>query len=175
VCIFDVWIGSADVYDIAFIVLARAIHVIAGVTWAGAMFLLAMAILPAARAAGGGPWFGALMRRVGPASGISALLTVLSGIYLFFGLHAHDATLGGWVLRAGAIAALLAMVLGFVLGRPAGLELARLQQSGEGTPEQRARIALLGRRVALSVRATAGLMLVSVLAMGVFRYVVALG
>jgi hypothetical protein len=34
---------------------------------------------------------------------------------------------------------------------------------------------LLGRRVALSVRATAGLMLVSVLAMGVFRYVVALG
>lgn len=79
------------------------------------------------------------------------------------------------MLRAGAIAALLAMVLGFVLGRPAGLELARLQQSGEGTPEQRARIALLGRRVALSVRATAGLMLVSVLAMGVFRYVVALG
>jgi len=164
-----------DVFDIAFIVLARAIHVIAGVTWAGAMFLLAAVILPAARDAGGGAWFGALMRRIGPLSGISALLTVLSGAYLFFGLHAHDVTLGGWVLRTGAMAAVLAMVVGFAVGRPAGLELARLQQPGEDTPERRQRIGMLGRRVALSVRATAGLMALSVLAMGVFRYVVALG
>ncbi|WP_331649433.1 hypothetical protein [Dokdonella sp.] len=156
------------------IVLARAVHVIAGVTWAGAMFVLAAAILPAAREAGGGAWFGALMRRVGPLSGLSSLLTVLSGAYLFFALHAHDATLAGWVLRVGALAALLAMVVGFTVGRPAGLELARLQQAGEVTPEQRAHIGALGRRVALSVRTTASLMALSVLAMGVFRYVVAL-
>ncbi|HEU4664139.1 MAG TPA: hypothetical protein VFS55_08925 [Dokdonella sp.] len=161
-------------FDVAIIVLARAIHVIAGVTWAGAMFLLAAAILPAARATGGGAWFGALMRRVGPLSGISSLLTVISGAYLFFGLHAHDSTLGGWVLRVGAIAALLAMIVGFTVGRPAGLELARVQQAGEDTPERRARIGALGRRVTSSVHATAGLMALSTLAMAVFRYVIAL-
>ena len=46
-------------------------------------------------------------RKAGPVSGISALLTVLSGIYLMLVLHPHDRSAGGLVLQAGAVAAVL--------------------------------------------------------------------
>jgi hypothetical protein len=58
--------------NIELIVLARMAHVMAGVIWAGATFVLATAIVAG---------------RVGPIAGISALLTVLSGSYLFATLH----------------------------------------------------------------------------------------
>jgi uncharacterized membrane protein len=58
--------------NIELITLARAVHVLAGVAWAGATFLLAAVIVPiAARhgAEGAGRWTGIIARRVGPMSG----------------------------------------------------------------------------------------------------------
>ncbi|HEX7917131.1 hypothetical protein, partial [Rudaea sp.] len=119
-------------FNIDLIVLARAVHVIAGVAWAGATFMLASVIMPIAvrhGAEGAGHWMGLVARRAGMSSMVAALLTVLSGIYLFVALHSHDASTSGFVLKTGALAAILSIGVGILLGRPAGIELGRLQQT----------------------------------------------
>jgi uncharacterized membrane protein len=162
---------------ITFIVLARAIHVMAGVAWAGTIFVLAMVIVPLAVGHGAesaGRWLGMVARRAGMISGISALLTVLSGIYLFAALHPHDDSIGGLILKAGAVAALFSFAVGALLGRPAGQRLAKLQQTsaGEAAPSTQTlqELASLRRRSALSARLAAGLLGAAVFAMAVFRY-----
>ena len=167
--------------NIELIVLARAVHVMAGVTWAGATFLLGAVIMPiAARygAEGAGRWTGMIARRVGPLSGISALLTVLSGIYLFAALHPNDSSAGGLVLKAGAIAALLSLAIGFLVGRPIGLKLAKLSEQNSPaaapSPDLLQQMSGLRRRAALSSRLTAAFLGIAVLSMAVFRYVQAM-
>ncbi len=123
--------------NIELIVLARVVHVMAGVIWAGATIVLAAVIVPiAARhgTEGAGRWTAMVAGRVGPLSGISALLTVLSGSYLFATLHSNDSSAAGFVLKVGALAALLSLAVGFLIGRPTGQKLARLseQQSRSG-------------------------------------------
>jgi uncharacterized membrane protein len=161
------------------IVMARAFHVIAGTVWAGGTFVLAGVIVPMTlRYAdeGFGRWATLIARRVGPASGISGLVTVISGLYLFFALRASDTSLGGLVLRAGAIAALLAFGVGLV-SRATGRRLAKLSKARAETPTappsmlQIEEMASLQRRVALSSRVTAVLLGLAVLSMGLFRYV----
>lgn len=163
--------------NVELIALARAVHVMAGVTWAGATFLLAAVIVPiAARhsAEGAGRWIGMIARRVGPMSGISALLTVLSGIYLFAVLHPNDSSAGGLVLKTGAVAALLSLAIGFLVARPTGFKLAKLSQQGSpaAAPSQDMlqRVPELHRRAVLSSRLTAALLGIAVLSMAVFRY-----
>jgi len=169
-------------FDIAFIVLARAVHVMAGVTWAGATFVLAAVIVPLATrhaAEGAGRWMGLIASRAGMLSGISALLTVLSGIYLFAALHPHDDSTGGLVLKVGSLAALLAMAVGIAVGRPTGRKLAKLQEANAGgaAPSQDAirEMSALRMRAMMSARVATGLLVVAVLAMSVFRYVAAIG
>ncbi len=163
--------------NIQLIVLARAVHVMAGVIWAGAAFLLAAVIMPMAvrhRAEGTGRWTGMIARRVGPVSGIAALLTVLSGIYLFATLHPHDSSIGGIVLKTGAVAALLSLGIGYLIGRPAGIRLEKLneQLSRAGAPSEDIlqQMTRLSRRGAWGSRLTAALLGVAVLSMAVFRY-----
>lgn len=163
------------------IVLARAVHVMAGIIWAGATFLLAAVIVPiGARhgAEGAGRWTGMIARRVGPMSGISALLTVVSGIYLFAALHPHDSSAGGMVLKTGAVAALLSLAVGLLVGRPIGLKLAKLSERSLPTAAPSAevlqQISVLHRRGALSSRLTAAFLGIAVLSMAVFRYAQAL-
>jgi len=168
-------------FHIDLIVLARAVHVIAGVAWAGAIFMLASVIMPIAvrhSAEGAGRWMGLVARRAGMSSMIAALLTVLSGIYLFAALHAQDASTGGFVLKTGALAAILSAGVGILLGRPAGAELGRLQQTlAPGVaPDQDTlrRIDVLRRRQVLGARLAAGLLGFAVLAMATFRYATAI-
>ncbi len=167
-------------FHIDLIVLARAIHVIAGVAWAGATFMLASVVMPIAvrhGAEGAGRWMGLVARRSGLSSMIAALLTVLSGIYLFAALHAQDASSGALVLKTGAIAALLSIAVGFFFARPAGIELGRLQQAaaeGPPPPETLRRIETLRRRQITGARLAAALVGVAVLAMAVFRYATAI-
>jgi uncharacterized membrane protein len=155
------------VFDLTLIVLVRAIHIFAGVVWAGATFTTAWAVLPAAirqPAAG----FGEVARRVGMISSIAALLAVLSGIYLFAALHSHDASAGARVLAAGAVSALLALGVGLLVGRPTGRKLGQLQQSNDAAAASE--IDKLRRRATLVSRATAGLLGLSVIAMATFRF-----
>jgi uncharacterized membrane protein len=167
--------------DVAFIVLARAIHVMSGVTWAGAVFVLATVITPVSVAKDSDipePRLATIARRAGALAGISALLTVLSGVYLFAVLHAHDNSISGLVLKSGATAALLSMAVGFLISRPAGLGVARLYANRDGTALSQEAIQQLSRlrtRSVLSVRLAAALLAFAVLAMAVFRYAAAVG
>lgn len=165
--------------DFTFIVLARAVHVAAGVAWAGGTFVLAGVVLPLMRehgAQGAGRWLGMVARRAGMASIFSALATVATGIYLFAVLHPDDSSASGLVLKAGAIAALLALGAGLLIGRPAGMKLAQLQAAAAagGAAPDAARLASLQLRSTVASRAGAGLLALSVVAMGVFRYAGAL-
>ena len=162
---------------LALIVLARAIHVIAGVAWAGATFVLATVVVPMGNrysAEGAGRWTGMIAGKVGPMSGIAALLTVASGVYLFAVLHPQDSSASGLVLKCGAAAALLSLAIGFLLGRPTGIALGRLNEQRATTAAPAAdlleRMAKLRRRAALSSRLAAALLGVAVLSMAVFRY-----
>jgi uncharacterized membrane protein len=162
--------------ELTIIVLARALHIIAGVIWAGTTFVMTAVILPMmARhgAEGFGRWTGPIAQRVGPISGVAALLTVLSGIYLFAALHPHDASTGGTLLKVGAATALLSLLTGLLVSRPAGIKLAALSQGGEGAaqPDLAERTAALRRRAMLSARIAGALLGVSVLSMALFRYV----
>jgi uncharacterized membrane protein len=165
--------------EIAFIVLARAIHVMSGVTWAGAAFVLAMVIAPTMVPKGSdipSPWLGTVARRAGALAGISAVLTVLSGVFLFAVLHPHDNSLSGFVLKFGATAALLSLAVGLLIGRPAGLEVARLHAGRDGAaPETIQRLSQLRTRTVVSARVAAALLAVAVLAMAVFRYAAVVG
>ena|SRR5437868_6965128 len=167
-------------FNLTAIVLARALHVMAGVIWAGSAVIFAAAIAPVLSrhaAEGAGRWVGMVARRAAMISGISVVLTVLSGIYLFAALHAHDETASGWVLKTGAVAALLAMAVGLLVGRPAGIKLAKAQESqtnGAISDEAARQLGVLRGRAVLSSRVALGLLGVSVVAMATFRYAQAL-
>jgi len=168
--------------QLTLIALAHTVHVAAGVVWAGSAFLLAFVISPLAAqhaAEGAGQWAGRVARRAGPMMGVSALLTVVSGIYLFAVLHAHDDSSGALVLRAGALAAMLALVTGAFVGRPAARRLAALGQraaidAASSAAAPLADVMALRRRATLSNRAAAVMLGVAVLAMALFRYASAL-
>jgi len=135
---------------LALILLARAVHVLGGVFWAGSTLLMTGVIFPiGARhaAEGGASWLDEIRRKAGPMAGVSALLTVLSGIYLMVVLHPHDASPGGRVLQAGALAAILSFFVGIGLRK----------------------------RGAIGPIVTATLIALAVLSMATFRYVQALG
>jgi hypothetical protein len=123
---------------------------------------------------GVGRWTAMVAGRVGPISGISALLTVLSGSYLFATLHSNDGSAAGLVLKVGAIAAFLSLVIGFLIGRPTGLKLARLseQHSLAAAPpaDVLQKMSGLRLRAELSSRFTAALLGLAVLSMAGFRY-----
>lgn len=136
--------------SVALILLARAVHVLGGVLWAGSTFLLTLVILPVGArhaADGAGRWVPEILRKAGPLAGVSALLTVLSGIYLMVVLHPQDNSPSGIVLQAGAVAAVLSFVVGLVVGR---------------------------KRPAISSILTTTLLALAVLSMATFRYVQAL-
>ncbi|HEY7640590.1 MAG TPA: hypothetical protein VH814_12775 [Steroidobacteraceae bacterium] len=165
--------------SVALILLVRAVHILGGVFWAGSTFLLTWVIFPiGARhaAEGAGRWVGMIARKAGPVSGISAILTVLSGIYLIMVLHPGDESAAGKVLQIGAIAALTSFFVGILVGRPAGRKLLQLmeQQSGQPSPAELAQRESLRKRAAVSSVLVAVLLLVAVLSMATFRYVQAL-
>jgi uncharacterized membrane protein len=149
----------------------------AGVIWAGATLVLAAVIVPiAARhgTEGAGRWTAMVAGKVGPIAGISALLTVLSGSYLFATLHSNDGSATGLVLKVGAIAAFLSLVIGFLIGRPSGLKLARLSEqhplAAAPPADVLQKMSGLRRRAELSSRFAAALLGLTVLSMAGFRY-----
>ena len=158
---------------ITLLLLARVLHILGGVIWAGSMFALSFAIIPiGARHAdeGAGRWTGLAVRKLGPASGIAALVTVLSGIYLFATLHDGDTSAGGIVLATGAVAAVLSFLVGALMGRPAGMKMAKLQNEASKSAADLAQLAALGRRAAVSSRVSGILLGLAVLSMAMFRY-----
>lgn len=160
----------------------RLVHILAGVFWVGAVVFVAAFLLPAARRAGpdGRRFLGGLMRRTGPVFGIAMLLTVISGLVMYGRLsagfnRAWVTSRPGLALATGALAAVLAAVVGSAVDRPVRVRIAALSQSVEGqggvpTPEQARELAALQGRIERGAWIVAALLVIAAGAMAVARY-----
>ena len=161
----------------------RLIHILAGVFWVGAIFIIAGFLLPTARATGreGGRFMQYLMlqRRLPVFLAIAMLLTVLSGFTLYGRLV--SATHGAWAgtppgiaYGVGGLAAIIGALVGMVVSGPAARRMAAIggRAAGEGAPSagQQAEIERLQGRMVLGSRLVAGFLAVAAGAMAVARY-----
>lgn len=153
------------------ILIARAIHILSGVYWAGSMFVMAGTLLPAMRNPGAGPVLGPVMKGLGMRVGVAAILTILAGLYLMAALHPHDSSPSGIVLGVGAAAAILAFLVALFISMPSGRKLTALLAAKDlAADEKNRQMAALQGRMALGARLMAGLLGLAVLCMAVFRY-----
>ena len=161
----------------------RFVHIVGGVFWVGAVFLMVGFIFPAVRAAGpqGGRFMQELQRRRMPVFiNAAAGLAMLSGFIMYGRMIA--ATNGAWastraamVLGIGGLATVLAAIIaGSIVGR-GGQKLAKLGasiQASGGAPSaaQTAEMTALQERMGKAMRAVAVLLLVAVTTMATARY-----
>lgn len=159
--------------SIPLILFARVLHVVAGILWAGAVFVLVWAVMPIARQHakdGAERWTALITMKVGPISGIAALLTVLSGGFLMAAMHPGDNSISGWILRIGAFTGVLALLIGLIYVRPLAMKLARSAADANDPAMQQAR-EQMRRRAAAGSKTVAALVAIAVLCMALFRYV----
>jgi uncharacterized membrane protein len=164
--------------------LLRLVHILAGVFWVGAVFLVAGFLVPAVRATareGGGRFMQHVMqrRRLPVFLAVAMLLTVLSGLTLYGRLAA--ATNGSWAgttpgiaYGAGGLAAILAALSGMLISGSAARRMAavggRAPDAGGPSPEQQAEMERLQARMGLGSRVTATLLAIATALMATARY-----
>ncbi len=166
------------------LVVLRFLHVVLGAYWAGVILFTALYLEPSVRAAGpaGGQVMGQLMARghltMLP---VVALVTILSGVDLLRRVSGgfDPAFMGsrmGIALSIGALAAIVAFIIGVSIMRPTALKVMALSQAAMQAPEGAARdaqlaaIAPLRQRATATLRAVAVLLAVAVTTMAVARY-----
>jgi uncharacterized membrane protein len=165
------------------IVALRLLHIVAGVFWAGAAFVMSGFVLPAAAASG--PEGGRFVRRLALERGLTrsmigaGVITVAAGLALLWidsgGFQAGFMGTGmGVMLSIGGLAALGALATGlrsaamaFRLGRLAATMEA---QGGQPTPEQAGQVQQVQARLAARARAAAVMLAIAVVCMAVARY-----
>jgi hypothetical protein len=100
----------------------------------------------------------------------AAIISLLSGVYLLATLHAGSRTPTEIALAVGALSAILSFFVGAIGSGVPERQLAKLDELSTRSPTETERIAALNRRVVVSVRVTAGLLLLSVVAMAAARF-----
>jgi hypothetical protein len=167
----------------AYLVL-RVLHILVAALWVGAAGLLAMVVMPAVGDAGaaGGPFLVSLHRRkLHVFMAASALLTVLSGIWLYWVLTTgFDPDIvwsrGGVVFGIGGLCGLVALVIGGAVIGPGFARLATLSEQTDAIPEdQRAahdlRIDAMRRRTMLASKCALALIVIALVLMATGHYV----
>jgi uncharacterized membrane protein len=167
------------------IVVLRFLHIFFGVFWAGAVFTMAMFVLPTVAASG--PEGQRFMFRLTIERGlvramiISGTLAVLAGLVLIW--HDSAGFQSAWMesgigvmLSIGGLAAIGALATGFrsaMLASRLGKLIGAMQAQGSPpTADQQAQAQGLGARLAKGARAVAVQLVIAVLCMAVARYVV---
>jgi uncharacterized membrane protein len=163
----------------------RLIHVLFGAVWLGFGLFVPFLLAPALQDAGpesGGKVMGALQRRglmvVLP---LVALTTIVSGAWLFWlvsggELHRFAMTPTGHILSVGALAAIVAYIIGISVSRPAMLKAGAIMQSLASITAEEERVRMMaeaGRLRARGLNASklvAVLLVVAAAAMAVARY-----
>jgi hypothetical protein len=163
--------------------LLRLIHILAGIFWVGAIFLIAGFLLPTLRATGreGGRFMQHLMQKRGLQIflAIAMLLTVLSGFTLY--ARIISATNGAWASTRpgmtygiGGLAAILGALVGMLVSGPAARRMAaigqRSAQAGGPSAEDQVEINRLQGRMLLGSRLVAGFLAVAAATMAMARY-----
>jgi uncharacterized membrane protein len=163
------------------IIILRAIHVLAGVFWAGSTFFMVSLLDPAIRAIGaeGAKVMQDLsqQRRLSPVLGVAGWLTVGTGLWMYIVDFGWFSLSSGYAasLTFGGLCGLVAVAIGsFVSGR-ASMRMAALGKEmqaagGPPTPAQITEMGALRAKLSSGARPTAILLTLSVLSMAVARY-----
>ncbi|MDE2181765.1 MAG: hypothetical protein KGJ78_01950 [Alphaproteobacteria bacterium] len=163
---------------VTLIIVLRAVHVLAGVVWAGAMFtLVATGPLVAGKTSAADAILAvrAKQKRIAMVTGIAALLTVAAGMALYGMLHSGPQSTGDHILGVAALIAILSFPVAGIIGGPANRKLGRLAlllQSEKREPsagEARVVDALMARST-LATKIAAALLAIAVLGMATWRY-----
>ena len=166
------------------LILARIVHIVAGVYWVGTLFFLSRFLIPSLGDAGpGGAGVVDALDRRGffKTMPISAGLTILAGLYLFW----HDSRVSGGVFMhshqgmtlgtGGVLAIIGAIIGGSVVGKSfeKALHLSRAAATAEAGQRESMMAEAQGMRMraASASKIVAVLLLLAVLTMAVARYV----
>jgi hypothetical protein len=162
------------------ILILRILHIFLGVFWAGSGIFLALFLGPAVKAAGpdGGKVMGRLSMSKWPiAISVSAVLTVLAGIALYFANWVQaSSTPAGIGFSIGGLFGILSLIVGGAIVGPTGAKVARLGQeiqSASGGPPPADKLAEMGKLQLRLERATninAALLIIAVILMSISRY-----
>jgi hypothetical protein len=133
------------------------LHITFGVFWAGGAVLVGLFVVPSvveAGPAGGAVMAGFAKRRLPVVLSITGVLTVLTGLRIYFVRFSTEwlQTPEGMAITAGAILALIALVVGLTVSRPAALRAAALgaeigKAGGPPTAEQKTEMQKLQGRL----------------------------
>jgi uncharacterized membrane protein len=163
--------------------LLRLVHILAGIFWVGAIFLIAGFLMPAVRATGreGGRFMQHLMqqRRLPVHLAGAMLLTVLSGFTLYGRLV--SATSGAWAGTApgiayglGGLSSIIGALVGLLVNGSAARRMAaigrRAAPAGGPSADEQAEIERLQLRMVLGSRVVAVFLGLAAAAMAVGRY-----
>jgi len=166
------------------IVALRLVHILAGTFWAGVAVFMAAFLVPSIRAAG--PAGAAVMReliqvrRLTQWLMLASWLTLLSGlglVHLVAGALGHawfGVGVGRW-FGAGAVTALVAMIIGHTVNVPTARRIgalgAAIQAAGAPpSPEQQGQMQALQQRMTTAARVVASLLALATALMAVARY-----
>jgi hypothetical protein len=162
------------------IAILRLIHIVVGAFWVGGVITTAFFLLPTVKATGpiGGQFAGQLMARTRLPTVLTAAggLTVLAGLILYGGVWAGTGFSGPAAYYAiGGVFAIIAIILGAAIARPAADKLVALGRTlaGQGTPptaEQSAERERLMNRLTSTSQINAVLVVIAVAFMAVARY-----
>lgn len=170
----------------ALIITLRALHIGAGVLWAGWAFVSAGFVVPAVRAMGpnGGAFMQALTTttRLVQVMSWAPVIVVVSGSLMYWEVSGHlDAAWlssgQGTTLTIGSVAGLLAFTLGFLVMKPTSGRMGKLGReiAAAGVPptsEQAAEMARLQAKLTRGGNIAVWLLGTAVLCMAVTRFVV---
>lgn len=167
----------------ATMVVLRLLHIVVGVFWAGTIVFAAWLLVPAVGDAGpeGGKVVAALQRRrMMDILPVSALITIVTGFWLYFRISGGSPTFAGsragMALGGGGVLATIGFVIGFLVMRPAQTAVAAMASRLPTMPEGAERAAVTAEMQRLRVRAAkagriiAALVLLSTALMAVARY-----
>ena len=160
----------------------RVVHIAAGIFWVGSSAFLHFYVEPTVHALGpqGGPFMRHMTetRKLPVFISISGVLTILAGVALYWdnsnGFDPDWITSGpGLGFTVGAIAAILAFVIGVAVVRPRVVRMGALggaMGSGTPSPEQIQEMGALQRSLRSISTVNIVLLAIAVVAMAVARY-----
>jgi hypothetical protein len=173
---------AAGVYVIVF----RIVHIMAGIAWAGSVFLFAVFIQPsvAAIAPAGAPFMGELLGKRKFVDRLIALgaTTVIGGLFLYWHDWHEFGSWGTWIgsrfgltMTIGAVLGIVALGTGIFGTRPNVVRLMSLgrqaaESGGPPPPELAAEIGRTQARLKILGRTGLGLIALAALAMSTARY-----
>jgi uncharacterized membrane protein len=169
-----------------FFIVFRLLHILAGVAWAGGVFLFVVFIQPSAAAIGpaAGPMMGQLLgaRKLVDRFLQLAAITIVAGLVMYIKIATDFGSLGdlldtgyGVALTIGMVTAIAAAAFGLFVTRPnvgrlLGMQRAIADAGAPPSPEQAAQIANIQRTLKVYARLSFALLVVTVAAMATARY-----